>query len=162
MIDRLRNDLNKFGAYNPGMADGGPVQDMPQDTGEENDEKTQMDMIKTTLQKLIDDMNTLEAGRIAPPKPDASTPPAPLGLSEGSHGIPRPNEDDAETPDEAEPENQDNQHGELDPNILKTLLEKAGSSDEDGSLPEDVEHEFPQEVQNAVNEKRKARHNIKD
>ena len=129
---------------------------MPQD--DENQEKQQMDMIKTTLQKLIDDMNTLEAGRIAP-KPSV---PAPMGLSEGSHGIPNPNEDDAETPDEAEPENQDNQHGELDPSILKSLLEKAGSADEDGSLPEDQEHDFPQEVQNLVNEKRKARHNIKD
>lgn len=140
-------------------------QNMPQDTGEEDQEKQQMDMIKTTLQKLIDDMNTMEAGRIAPPKPDVPTSPdasAPLALSEGSHGIPRPNEDHAETPDEAEPENQFNQHEELDPNILKSLLEKAGSADEEGSLPEDQENDFPQEVQNAVNEKRKSRHNIKD
>lgn len=113
-----------------------------------DDETQDTEMIKSVLQKIIDEMNGLEADRIMP---DHKKP----GYSTGSDGIPHPAENSAETPMEAEPENQDNQHEELDPEITRQLMEKATSADDQGSLPEDVEHEFPQEIQVAINARRK-------
>lgn len=138
MIDRLRKDLNNVGAYNPGMADGGAV------------ESHDPEMVKSVLQKIIDDMNGLESDRIHPKT-------APMKLSEGSAGIPNPNENEAETPMQAEPEDHEgeaNQHGPLDPEVLKQLMDKATNANDDGSLPEDQENAFPSEIQDAINRKR--------
>lgn len=142
MINRLRKDLDNVGSYNPGMADGGmvPHDDMSQDA----------DMIKSVLQKICDEMDSMEANRIHPKM-------TVMKLSEGSEGIPNPNENSAETPMQAEPEDhegEDNQHGPLDSNVLQQLLEKATTADDQGSLPEDQENAFPSEIQDAINKKR--------
>lgn len=129
MIDRLRKDLDKVGNSNPGMAAGGEVHsDEPQDAA----------MIESVLQKIIDEMHGMEAGRIHPKIVDAKVTaiaPKPDAMSMG--GMAKPNENIAETNMEAEPENQENQHGELDPDVLKSLLDKAGSADASGATPED-------------------------
>lgn len=107
-------------------------------------------MIKQVLQKIIGEMEDLEAGRIHP-KVEV------MKLSRGSDGMPNPNENEAETPNQAEPENmegEDNQHEELDPEVLKQLMDKATTADDQGSLPEDQENAFPQEIQDALNKKR--------
>lgn len=114
--------------------------DMPQDA----------EMIKSVLQKIIDEMNGLEADRIHPKM-------TVMKLSEGSEGIPDPNENSAETPMQAEPEHmegEDNQHEPLDPEVLKQLMDKATTADDQGSTPEDEENMFPSEIQDAVNRKR--------
>lgn len=105
------------------------------------------DLVKGVLQKMIDDMNGLEAERI---RPKVTV----MKLSDGSSGIPRPDENEAETPREAEPENMENQHEPLDPKVLKELMDKATNADDDGSLPEDQENAFPEEIQAALDKKR--------
>jgi hypothetical protein len=99
---------------------------MSQEKMQEEDEVKDESMIKAVLQKIIDEMNGMEADRINPKK-------EPIMLSAGSDGIPNPADNSAETPEEAEPENQDNQHEELDPSVLKTLLETAGNDSESQS-----------------------------
>ncbi len=115
---------------------------MPHDDMEQDGQ-----MIAEVLRKIADDMEGYEANRIHP-KVEV------MHLSEGSDGIPMPNENDAETPDQAEPENQDNQHEALDPKVLAELMQKAESSDEMGSTPDDALNEFPQEIQDAITKKR--------
>ena len=117
MIDRLRKDMDKVGAYNPGqgMADGGEVG--------HDDEAQDADMIKQVLQKIIDEMNGLETDRIMPAhkKP---------GYAHGDVVAPaHPAENHALTDEEAEPENEAN---ELDPHILEDLMEKAEGANDDG------------------------------
>lgn len=109
------------------------------------DKSQDMDMIADVLQKIVDEMHGFESDRIMPldKKPKMA------------EGIPSPMEDKAETFDQAEPENQDNQHEPLDPEVLKQLMAKADEADSDGSLPEDSEAEFPSEIQMLIAEKRK-------
>lgn len=114
---------------------------------EHNDAPQDADMIRSVLQKICDEMDTLEADRITP---DHRKP----GYSNGSAGIPQPNENSAETPREAEPENMENQHEGLDPEVLKQLMDKATTADDQGSTPEDEENMFPDEIQDAINRKR--------
>lgn len=137
MIDRLRKDLDTYGNYNPGMATGGEV--------EHSDQAQDAEMIKKVLQKVIDDMNSLESDRIHPKV---------MKLNAGSMGIEKPNENSAETPEEAEPENDQDQHGPLDPDVLKTLLERAGEADETGSTAEDKFLDLPPEIADAIKRKR--------
>lgn len=104
-------------------------------------------MIQSILRKMCDDMDGLEADRIMPAhkKP---------GYSAGSMGVEKPAANVAETPEEAEPENQDNQHEALDPDILKALMEKADQADESGSLPEDNYIGLPPAIADAVRKKK--------
>lgn len=145
MIDRLRKDLNDFGKYNPGMADGGEIQ--------HDDHEQDADMIKTVLQKIIDEMNGMESNRIMP----ESKHPKVMALSAGSEGIPHPNSNHAEMPVEAEPENQDNQHEALDPEVLKTLMDRADQADESGSLPEDDFLGLPPAIADAVRKRKESK-----
>jgi hypothetical protein len=134
---------------------------------EHDDMKQDADMIKSVLQKIIDDMNEYEADRIMPEerKPKAaivevSTEEKPeesddiLNLYKGSYGISKSNENKGESVEQAEPENQFNQHDELDPTILTELLKKAEEADEDGVLPEERENDLPLELAKLVREKK--------
>lgn len=117
---------------------------------EDQDQPDDASMIKQVLQKIIDEMDSLESSRIHP-KVEV------MHLSEGSEGIPNPNENSAETPMQAEPENMEaepNQHEPLDPKVLEELMAKATTADDQGSLPEDQENAFPDEIQQAINKKR--------
>ena len=137
MIERLRKDMNKVGEHQPGMAMGGYAAG-----GEAHgDEAQDAEMIKSVLQKIIDEMNGMEADRIMPAhmKP---------GYAHGDVVAPEhPAENHAETLDEAEPENEAN---ELDQNVLETLMEKAEGAHEDGSTDEDVEADLPPTIVEAI------------
>lgn len=109
------------------------------------DEAQDASMIEQVLQKIIDEMHGMEANRIHPKAVDVS-------MSMG--GIAKPNEDTAETIDQAEPENQDNQHGELDPNVLKELMDKAGSVDDSGAAPDDHMDELPAGLADIIRKKK--------
>lgn len=91
------------------------------------------DMIKSVLQKIIDEMNTMESDRIMPeerrPKPMAMEIEAKVDPMEGM--------------DE-----------DLDPSVLSELMSKAGEADETGALPEDRENDLPPEIRSAVSQKR--------
>jgi len=133
MIDRLRKDLDKVGSYNPGMADGGPV--------EHDDQAQDAEMIRSVLQKICDEMNGLEADRIMPAhkKP---------GYAHGDVVAPEhPAENHALDLGEAEPENEAN---ELDPHVLESLMEKAEGANEDGSTEEDTEADLPPTIVEAI------------
>jgi hypothetical protein len=138
MIDRLRKDMDKVGAYNPGMSDGGPVK--------HDDQAQDADMTKTVLQKIIDEMNGLEADRIMP----ASKKP---GYAHGNVVAPEhPAENHALDMHEAEPENQAN---ELDPDILNDLMEKAEGANENGETADDEMEGLPPTIVEAIRLKKK-------
>jgi|ERR1019366_7501362 hypothetical protein len=134
-----------------------------------DDQDQDAEMIKQVLQKIITEMDGLESNRIHPkvmaahvdvaaPKagiqPDDSTmPPTPM-FDGGEIGQKHPNENSAETPEAAEPENQFNQHEELDPSVLKKLLDRAGMADESGSESEDEFTGLPPAIADAVRKKR--------
>ena len=140
--------------------------EMPQHSDEQQD----ADMIKMVLQKVIDEMNSMESDRIAPKphtavtiehsdvKPmDGSTPDmskAP-GLFLGA-GIPNPNENKAERYDQAEPETLENQHEPLDPEVLKELLDKASHADDEGGTHDDYLDEFDPDVAAAIRKRKKS------
>lgn len=109
-----------------------------------DDAAQDMDMIRSVLQKICDEMDGLEADRIMPAhkKP---------GYAAGSFGVEQPNENKAETLDEAEPENPE---PELDSDVLKSLLDKAGEADETGKLPEDDMADLPPSIADAVRRKK--------
>lgn len=96
-----------------------PHDDKPQD----------MDMIKSVLQKIIDEMNTMESDRIMP----ESRKPKMVKM-------------EVETMKPVE----DMEDEELDPTVLSELLDKAGHADESGELPEDRETDLPPEIRAAV------------
>lgn len=100
-------------------------EDMPQD----------VDMVRNVLQKIIDEMDTMEAGRIHPKMVDAKM----------TTVDPKEEPMAEEMPEES---------GELDPTVLKSLLDKAGSSDDSGALPEDGDMDLPPSLRDAVRKKR--------
>jgi len=103
---------------------------------EHDDQSPDADMIKQVLQKIIDEMDGLEANRIHPKmsamKLEVETPKE--NMQEG--GVEEPTEDG------------------LDPEILSQLMDKAGSADETGELPEDKESVLPPEIAMAVKKKK--------
>lgn len=105
-----------------------PHEDMKQDT----------DMIKSVLQKIIDEMNGMEADRIMPEERKPK-------MVKTEVEIVKPMEE--EMGEEMESE-------ELDPAILGELMHKAGEADESGELPEDRESELPLEIAEAVKRKK--------
>src|SRR5216684_1717039 len=134
MINRLRKDLNNVGSYNPGMSDGGEVS---------HDEMNQdADMIKNVLQKIIDEMNGLEANRIHPKMMSAKVAVVP-GHDESAEN---PTEEASETPEE--------EKSELDPEVLKQLMDKAGTTDDSGSEPNDHMDELPSSLADMVRKKK--------
>ena len=92
------------------------------------------DMIKAILQKIIDEMGTLESDRIMP-----------------EHRKPKAMEveikADAHAPEEVMIEEEDE---DLDPNVLSDLMTKADEADETGALPEDAANDLPPEISEAV------------
>lgn len=101
-----------------------PHEDMSQDK----------DMIKAVLQKIIDEMDTMESDRIMP---------------EGRK--PKAVEMEVKT---MHPMDEEMESDELDPSVLSELMSKAGEADETGALPEDRESDLPPEIRDAVNRKK--------
>ena len=93
------------------------------------------DMIKSVLQKIIDEMNDLESNRILPEdkKPKVMT-----AKVEAVKPVEEPMEDEAD----------------LDPGVLDELLGKAEKADASGSLPEDSEDELDPELADIVRKKK--------
>lgn len=89
------------------------------------------DMIKSVLQKIIDEMNSLESDRIMPEDKKPK-------MVKMEAEIIKPKEE-MEMDDE-----------ELDPMVLDELMAKAGQADESGELPEDKENDLPPEIADAV------------
>lgn len=115
------------------------------------EDKTQdMDMIADALQKIVDEMHGYESNRIMPEEKRQ-------GMFAGSNGLVKPNENSAETMEQAEPENQDNQHEPLDPEIVKELMAKATEADNEGNIPGEDMSDLPHDIQKLVEEKRKKR-----
>jgi hypothetical protein len=109
-----------------------PHDDMSQDA----------DMIKTVLQKIIDEMNGFEANRIMPDSHKPKMMAAKVDIS--ANPI---EETQAEMPDE--------NSSEMKPDVLKELLDKAGTADDSGSLPEDNTEGLHPSIAALVAEKRK-------
>lgn len=101
---------------------------MPQDMNQDKD------MIKSVLQKIIDEMDTMESDRIMP-----------------ESRRPKAVEMEVKT---AQPMDEEMESDELDPNVLGELMSKAGEADESGALPEDRESDLPPEIRDAVSRKK--------
>lgn len=104
------------------------------DTMPHDDKAQDADMIKSVLQKIIDEMGTMEADRIMP-----------------EHRKPKMVKMEVETVKPMEEEMEDE---ELNPEILSELMDKAGEADETGELPEDRENDLPSEIVEAVKRKK--------
>lgn len=101
-----------------------PHEDMSQNT----------DMIKSVLQKIIDEMDMMETERIMP----EHRRPASMAMKVES----------------VEPMREDMESEDLDPAVLGELMTKAGEADESGALPEDRESDLPPEIAEAVKRKK--------
>ena len=101
-----------------------PHEDMQQDT----------DMIKSVLQKIIDEMNQMETDRIMPESRKPK-------VMKTEVEVVKPMEEDMESED-------------LDPAVLGELMTKAGEADEMGELPEYRESDLPPEIAEAVKRKK--------
>lgn len=112
---------------------------MPQDMPQHDDQAEDADMIKQVLQKIIDEMDSLEAGRIHPKMVAAKVD---VAASPEHPGI----EDDQPEPDA------DDQG--LDPDVLKQLMDKAGSADDSGATPDDQLGDLHPDVAMAVRKKK--------
>jgi len=103
----------------------------------EQADSQEKDMIKSVLQKIIDDMNSYEADRIMPMerKPKAVV---------------------AEVKSvEAEPMDVEEDEEGLNPDILSQLLDKAEKASPEGETDEDTEEGLDPEIARIVREKRK-------
>ena len=100
----------------------------------ENDSR---DMIKEILQKIIDEMGTLESDRIMP-----------------EHRRPKSIALEVETAIPVSEESSIEDDEDLDPTVLDELMTKADSADETGALPEDMEDGLPPEISEAVRRKK--------
>lgn len=116
--------------------------EMDEKSYEKMDEKSHeepkaADMIKTILQKIIDEMNMLESDRIMPEnrRPKA---------------VQIEIEADVHKPDELGDDTE-----ELNPVVLDELMAKADEADETGALPEDAGDDLPPEIAEAVYRKKK-------
>lgn len=107
-----------------------------------DDEKQDVDMIKTVLQKIIDEMTDMESQRMLP---DGH----PAKHVEVSAQV------EPENPQEESMESPEEESSEHDDGALSDLLGKADQADESGSMPEDHEEELPPEIQAVIAEKKK-------
>jgi|GEM_PF-4400013 len=96
------------------------------------------DMIKEILQKIIDEMGTLESDRIMP-----------------EHRRPKAIALEVETAIPVSEELEVEGDEDLDPTVLDELMTKADSADETGALPEDMEDGLPPEISEAVRRRKK-------
>ena len=106
---------------------------------EHEDQKQDTDMIKTVLQKIIDEMNEMEAGRIMPEERKPKLMAAEVKTVEAP----------------AMEEEMGEEGPELDQGVLSELMGKAESADEEGNMPEDQDDELPSELADLVRSKRK-------
>ena len=104
------------------------------DTMPHEDMSQDKDMIKSVLQRIIDEMDTMESDRIMP-----------------EHRRPKVMEMEVKA---AQPMDEEMESDELDPNVLGELMNKAGEADESGELPEDRESDLPPEIAEAVRRKK--------
>lgn len=93
------------------------------------------DMIKEILQKIIDEMGSMEADRIMPENRKPK-----MAMKVESVSAPVDSMDDEE----------------LDPNVLGELMDKAGQADESGELPEDKQSDLPPEIVEAIRRKQQS------
>lgn len=105
------------------------------DTMPHEDMSQDKDMIKSVLQKIIDEMDTMESDRIMP-----------------EHRRPKMMKMEVEAVKPME----DMESEELDPAVLGELMNKADQADESGALPEDHENDLPPEIADAVRRKKEA------
>lgn len=103
-----------------------------------HDEHDTKDMIKIILQKIIDEMNTLESDRIMP---EDRKPKAVKVEVESAIPIAVEGEEDED----------------LDPTVLTDLLTKAGEADETGAPLDDIVGDFPPEINDAVRRRRQVK-----
>ncbi len=110
-----------------------------------DDAPQDMEMIRSVLQKICDEMDGLEANRILP----AHKRP---GYAHGEVVAPEnPSENTAMEFSEAEPENEAN---ELDPKVLEDLMEKAEGANDSGATPEDELDDLPPTIAEAIRRKK--------
>lgn len=109
---------------------------MPQDM--HKDEGQDMDMISTVLRKVADEMDKMDADSFLPEhmKPKAEVPVEASPL-------------DAEMPLD------DDMEGSEDPSLLAGLMDKAGSADDEGMLPEDASEDIDPAIADVVAAKKK-------
>lgn len=105
------------------------MQDMPTPS----DSKPNLDMIKSALMKVIDDMTAMESDRLTP-----------------DERKPKPVEAPAAAPEEPVDLGSD----ESDPSMLSGLLGDADKADETGAMPEDKENDLPPEIMEVVRRKK--------
>jgi len=110
---------------------------MPQDKSQD------MDMIKTVLQKIIDEMTDMESQRMLPD----GHPSKHVEIAAKVEPSDNPMEESMESPDM--------ESSEHDDKALSGLLDRSGQADETGALPEDHEEDLPPEIAALVAEKRK-------
>lgn len=103
------------------------------DTMPHEDMSQDKDMIKSVLQKIIDEMDMMETDRIMP----ESRKPKMMKM-------------EVETVKPLD----DMQDEELDPAVLGELMTKAGEADESGALPEDQMSDLPPEIREAVSRRK--------
>lgn len=111
-------------------------QPMPQD-----DDKQEMDTIKQALMKIIGDMDKMDADSFLPDhmKPKMAA----VSVS----ATPSPDDSDMPQDDDSDESN--------DPSMLAGLMDKAGSADADGSLPEDHQDDVDPSIAAIVAQKKK-------
>ncbi len=109
---------------------------------EHNDMSQDANMISSVLRKVADEMEQMESDRIMP-----------------DHM--KPKMEVAKVSMEAKPEDaimdesgMDSQDSSLDPDVLKELMDKAGSADETGATPDDQLDEFDPEIAALIRKKK--------
>lgn len=105
---------------------------------EHEDQKQDADMIKSVLQKIIDDMNSYEADRIMPMERK------PKAVMAEVKSI------------ETEPMEEEMDDEGLNPEVLAQLMEKAETTSPEGETEEDIDEGLDPEIARLVQEKRKA------
>ncbi len=108
---------------------------MPPTPDQHDDSGDDMDMIKQVLQKIIDEMDGMEADRFSP----SSAKPKAIEAHIEAHPMDSMPEDD----------------GDDTGTMLPDMMQKAGSADSEGMLPEDKESDVPPELAAIIAEKKK-------
>jgi hypothetical protein len=100
-------------------------------------------MIKKVLQKVIDEMDMMESDRLMPDhmKPKMVAAKVDVMSPKSEHEM-------------SEDSDMESEEHELDPEIMKQLMDKAGSADENGSTEEDSMEGLDPEIAAAVMKKK--------
>jgi hypothetical protein len=104
-----------------------------------NDEAQDAQMIISVLQKVIDDMKSMESDRLMP---DHMKPKVEMAKID----VAAPKEDTSMPEDE--------QDSDLDPDILSKLMDKANSADDNGATPEDNVDELDPDIADIIRNKK--------